>query len=208
MHQQINFYQAEFSGEQHLFSAATLLIAFGAITLVMLLTFLFASEKLSALENEVQIVSNQETAAVNRLQSLGPVIAAAGTDKLWADQLDDAVRSLEAKQLVLTLVRGKTLGDTQGFSRHLRSLAQQDIDGLWLTHIGLSQPGDKTRIEGKALRAELVPIYLQNLADERPFATQRFQQFQIQGDNELTSGIVTFSMNNDADQNARVVVSR
>lgn len=208
MHQQINFYQTEFRANQNIFCAAMLLKALGAIALVMLLTFWFATAKLNGIERELQIVSGQQTAAMQRLQNLRPVISAVGADKSWAEQLDDAMRSLEAKQLVLSLVQGTTLGDTQGFSRHLRSLARQDVDELWLTYIGLSQPGDKARLEGKALRAELVPIYLQNLADEPPFASRRFHQFQIEGAEDSTPDVVTFSMNSDAELTAEGMVSR
>jgi len=76
----------------------------------------------------------------------------------------------------------------------LRSLALRDTDGLWLTHISLSALGDKTRLEGKALRADLVPAYLQSLAEEPPFAAQRFHQFQIEGPEKPNGGNVTFSM--------------
>ena len=35
---------------------------------------------------------------------------------------------------------------------------RQAIDGLWLTHISLSAMGDKTRLEGRAIRAELIRL--------------------------------------------------
>ncbi len=198
MHQQINFYQSEFRREQQFFSAATLLMACGAFMLVMLLSYAIAMQKLNSIENTLQIVSSQEAAAVERLEKIGPIIADLSGEKTWTERLDIATHSLEEKQLALSLVQGSTLGDTQGFSRHLRSLALQDTDGLWLTQIRLSALGDNTRLEGKALRADLVPAYLQSLAEEPPFATQRFHQFQIVGPDSATGSIVTFSMNSDA----------
>ncbi len=198
MHQQINFYQTEFRREQQFFSAATLLMTCGAIMLAMLLTYVIALQKLNSIESTVQIVSSQEAAAVERLEKIAPIMTALSGEKTWTERLDIATHSLEEKQLALSLVQGSTLGDTQGFSRHLRSLALQDTDGLWLTQIRLSALGDNTRLEGKALRAELVPAYLQSLAEEPPFATQRFHQFQIVGPDSATGSIVTFSMNSDA----------
>ncbi len=194
MRQQINFYNAEFSAGPKIFGAATLLIGCGVILLAMALTYVFAERQASGIASKLQIVRNQEKAAIERLQNLRPTITAVSGEKTWAERLEEATHSLREKQLVLSLVQGSTLGDTQGFSRHLRSLALRDTDGLWLTHISLSALGDKTRLEGKALRAELVPAYLQSLAEEEPFATQRFYQFQIDGSEEPTGGIVTFSM--------------
>lgn len=198
MHQQVNFYQAEFRVREQIFSATTILMACGAVMLTMFITYVFATQKVSSIESELRIVVGQQSVAIERLEKLRPVIAAVSGEKTWSDRLDDATRSLEEKQLVLSLVQGSTLGDTQGFSRYLRSLARQDTDGLWLAQISLSALGDKTRLEGKALRAELVPVYLQSLAEEPPFAAQRFHQFQINGSEEPSGGIVTFSMNSES----------
>lgn len=208
MHQQINFYQAEFRHDRQIFGAITLLQAAGIVIVAMLLSYVFATQKLGSIDRELQIVSSQEAAAIDRLQKLRPLVSTVYGGKTWPEKLDEATRTLEEKQLVLSLVQGKALGDTQGFSRYLRSLARQDTDGLWLTHISLSALGDKTRLEGKALRAELVPAYLQNLADEIPFATQRFHQFQIDGAEEPTDGIVTFSMNSQTQLIAGLAESR
>ena len=109
---------------------------------------------------------------------------------------------------MLGLVQGSTLGDTLGFSRYLGSLARQDTEGLWLTQIQLSALGDKNQLQGKALRAELVATYLQNLTEEPAFSAQRFNQFQIDGPEQTRAGIVTFSMNSEAQLDAGMADSR
>jgi hypothetical protein len=197
MQQQINFYQDGFRFAQQIFGAKTLLIGCGVIMLAMLATYVFALYKQSSVSSQLQVVNDQEKAAIARLENLRPTIAAAGGGKNLSEQLEDATHLLREKELVLSLVRGSTLGDARGFSRYLRSLARQDTDGLWLTHIGLSAQGDKTQLQGQALRAELVPAYLQSLAEETPFAEQRFHQFQIDGPEEPTGRTVTFSMISD-----------
>ncbi len=197
MQQQINFYQDGFRFAQQIFGAKTLLIGCGVIMLAMLATYVFALYKQSSVSSQLQVVNDQEKAAIARLENFRPTIAAAGGGKNLSEQLEDATHLLREKELVLSLVRGSTLGDARGFSRYLRSLARQDTDGLWLTHIGLSAQGDKTQLQGQALRAELVPAYLQSLAEETPFAEQRFHQFQIDGPEEPTGRTVTFSMISD-----------
>ena len=194
MRQEINFYNAEFSTGPQIFGAATLLIGCGIILLAMALSYVFALRQQSGITSDLQIVRNQEKAAIERLQNIGSAITAVSGEKTWTERLEESRRALREKQLVLSLVQGSTLGVTQGFSGHLRSLALRDTDGLWLTHISLSALGDKTRLEGQALRADLVPAYLLSLAEEPPFAAQRFHQFQIEGSEEPTSDIVTFSM--------------
>lgn len=208
MQQQINFYRDEFRSEDQIFCATTLLKFCGAVLLAMLLTYAFAVQKVDGIENESKIIAMQETAAVERLVKIRPIISSIGGERTWSERLDDATRSLEEKQLVLSLLQGSSLGDTKGFSRHLRSLARQHMDGLWLTHINLSALGDRTRLDGKALRGELVPVYLQNLAEEPPFAEQRFNRFQINGSEEPGSSIVTFSVDSEAELIAGLVNSQ
>jgi hypothetical protein len=208
MQQQINFYQDRFRFARKIFGAKTLLIGSGVIMLAMLVTYVFALNKLSNVSSQLQIVSGQEKAAVERLQNLRPTIAGVSGEKNLSERLEDATHLLREKELVLSLVRGSTLGDARGFSRYLRSLANRDTDGLWLTHISLSGLGDKTQLQGQALRAELVPAYLQSLAEEPPFAEQRFHQFQIDGPEEPTGRTVTFSMTSDTELFAKAVDSQ
>lgn len=196
MNQQLNFYQAEFCSREQLFGAMTVLKLCGVLVLAMVLTSTLAARKVRSSESEFQTIILQEKAAVERLEKLQPLLGADGGSQTWAARLEKATNSLEQKKLVLSLVQGSTLGDTKGFSRYLKSLARQDTNELWLTQIDLSALGDRTRLEGKSLRAELVPAYLQNLAEEPPFAQQRFHQFQINGAEGFRGGVVTFSMDN------------
>ena len=204
MHQQINFYRAEFRHSEATFGASSIAAGCAAIVVAMLVVYVFAMGQLSGIDNELQIVSQQEDAALRRLEQMQPLIGSLSGEQTWAQRLDDATRSLEEKQLVLSLVQGSTLGDTLGFSRYLRSLARQDTDGLWLTRISLSALGNRNRLQGKALRAELVATYLQRLANGGSFARQRFNQFQIEGPEDGETA-VTFSMNSDDELIANVV---
>lgn len=182
-----------------------LLQASATITLAMLLGYAFSAQQLETFELELQSVARQETAAVARLERLQPVIAAISDGKSWLERLDDATRLLEEKQLVLSLVQGSSFGDTRGFSRHLRSLARLKVDGIWLTGIRFSALGDSTRLQGRALRPGLVPAYLQYLAEEPPFSTQRFHKFQIDSVEGQSSGSVSFSVSSDAEFLAQAV---
>lgn len=195
MNQQINLYQVQYRPQTRMFPALFMLKATGVALIAMLLFYGFAQQHLNSIEQELAIVTRQESVALERLERVGPLINAMTGETNWSQQLDDSLRMLQERQAVLNLIQGSTLGDTKGFSRHLRALARQDIEGIWLTHIVLSALGDKTRLEGRAIRAELIPLYVQDLTDEEPFAKQRFQRFQIDSppeDDEETA--LKFSM--------------
>jgi len=197
MKQQINLYQAQYRPETRMFPAGIMLQATGVLLLAMLLMYGFAQHRLGNIERELDVMANQESAALDRLQKIGPLITSMTGETNWAEQLDDSLRLLAERQAVLELIRGSTLGETQGFSRHLRALARQDVDGIWLTHILLSGRGDKTRLEGRAIRAELIPLYVQELTAETAFSAQRFHRFQIESPTDDGETALRFSMNSD-----------
>lgn len=197
MNQQINLYQAQYRPQMRIFPAGTMLRATGILLLAMLVMYGFAQHRLGNIEQELGIMALQESAAIDRLQNIGPLITSVTGEMNWADQLDDSLRLLAERQAVLELVQGSTFGETQGFSRHLRALARQDVEGIWLTHIILSGLGDKTRLEGRAIRAELIPLYVQDLTAEAAFASQRFNRFQI--DNPADDGEIGLQFSMDSD---------
>lgn len=198
MNQQINLYQAQFQPQSRVIPAWFMLQATGILLLAMLLTYGFAQQRISGIEQELEVVARQESAALERLQNIGPLIKAVTGEKNWSEQLDDSLRMLAERQAVLNLIQGTTLGDTLGFSRHLRALARQDVEGVWLTSLALSAQGDKTRLEGRAIRAELIPVYVQDVTAETPFAEQRFHRFRIDNPADDNEAALHFSMNSDA----------
>jgi hypothetical protein len=163
----------------------------------MVLMYVFAQQRIASVEQELAIVARQESVVLERLQNIGPLINAVTGETNWSEQLDQSLQMLAERQAVLNLIQGSALGDTKGFSRHLRALSRQGIDGLWLTHIALSAMGDKTRLEGRAIRAGLIPLYVQGLATEAPFAEQRFHHFQIDSPDDDGDTSLSFSMDSD-----------
>jgi MSHA biogenesis protein MshJ len=212
MQQQINFYRSEFRAKKKQFGSGPMLVVSGVFVVAMIAAALYATYELTAIKSQLKTAKGQEKAATERLENFQPNAASGSGDKSWEEQLEEAKRSLRDQQLVLTMVRDSAWGDIDGFSRHLRSLARQKTDGLWLSYIRLSALGDNTQLEGQALRAELVPLYLQGLALEEPFAAQRFNQFQIDrpeeedgGAKQASGDLVTFSMNSDSQLLAEII---
>lgn len=192
--QQINLYRPEFRPETNTFQSTFIFQAAGILVIALLLMYGFARQEISGVGDELEIVVRQETVALERLQNIRPLITAVTGEQSWSAQLEEAARTLAERQAVLSMIQGTSLGDTKGFSRHLRALARQDVDGVWITHVVLSALGDKTRIDGRAVRAELIPLYVQDLTAEPAFAQQRFHRFQIDNPVNHEETALTFSM--------------
>jgi len=198
MPQQVNFYQPQFRERPVPLPSGMLLQAVGAVFLAMLMIYAFATNRVTAVATEMQVIEAQEAAAVERLGNLRATIRSVIGEKSWAERLDEATRELDEREESLRLISGTALGDADGFSRHLEALARQSMDGLWLTQISLSAKGDRTWLQGESRRADLVPLYLQNLADEQPFAKQRFYRLNINRDEDETRNTLAFVVTSDS----------
>lgn len=194
MDQQINLYTAEFRPETNAFQSMFMFQAVGILVFSLLCISLYARHEVNGVDREIELVGQLEAAAIERLQSVGPLIASITGERTWAEQLEEATRTLGERQAVLNLIRSTSLGDTDGFSGQLEALARQDIDGIWLTRIVLAGRNRSTRIEGRTYRAELIPAYVQSLTDEAAFSDLRFHRFQIDSPLEDDGSALTFSM--------------
>ncbi len=65
----------------------------------------------------------------------------------------------EAVRQLVDQVRSGALGSREGYASYLIVLASISEDGLWLTHVAVSNAGKAVRISGRALRNESVMRY-------------------------------------------------
>ncbi len=139
----------------------------------------YASNRIDALQADIEFSSRQEAIALRHLEEAGQTIRHAIGAESWDSRREALERDLREKQAMLTLLQGQQLGETGGFSPHLRALSRQDIDGIWLTGINLRAAANNTRLTGLTVKAELVPAYIQLLTQEAPFEEEGFQEFRI-----------------------------
>lgn len=190
LRQDVNFYQQRFRERSVTLPARMLLQVAAMVVVTLVLLSSYATYRVNDVQSDLELIAQQERTAVNRLGTLRETIAEVVGETSWAERLDVAGAELSRKEASLRLIGGTELGDADGFARHLKSLARQSMAGLWLTNIALSARGDRVWLQGEALRADLVPTYLQNLADEEPFEAQRFHRLEI---DEKAGGAQTVS---------------
>ncbi|MGB5247673.1 MAG: PilN domain-containing protein [Woeseia sp.] len=197
LRQNVNFYQLRFRERAVRLPAAMLLQTTAMVIATMLLLSSYAAYQVAGVQSDLELIAQQEHAAVKRLETLRTTIADVIGETSWAERLDVASTALAQKEASLRLIAGTELGDASGFARHLKSLARQTTTGLWLTNIALSARGDRIWLQGEALRADLVPTYLQNLADEEPFESQRFHRLEIDKATAEDARTVSFVVTSD-----------
>jgi hypothetical protein len=189
MYQQINLYQPIFRKQRQIFSAATMAQALGVITAALLAIYSYASVKVSALEAEVVQLEGRETALMTQLARMDPALGANRRAELEAE-LTRLNATLEGQQRLIDELRKQPLGDADGFSAYLAALGRQRTAELWLTAFAINGGTGAIELEGRTLRPELVPEYMQRLGHEAALSAQVFDSFELERDTE--TGEATF----------------
>lgn len=96
--------------------------------------------------------------------------------------LEGEVRRLEsdlkAVRDSMSVLEGGALGNREGFSGYLRAFSQQALDGLWLTGFSVDGAGE-VAIQGRVLRPDLVPAYIQKLNNEPALKGRAFSALEV-----------------------------
>ena len=131
-----------------------------------------SAEVAASLEAEVAAARDRVAALESR--------AAAEPDPRLAVRID-ALRSERAEHArVLEALEGTQAGTRRGLSPLLEGLARRDRESVWLQRIAIANGGRRLALEGGALDAEQVPVWLSGLSGEAAFSGKEFRTFQIE----------------------------
>lgn len=182
MRQQVNLFQPMFRRQEKRFSAKTLLGLFAAAAIFFTSVYGYARWNVHNLEARLVELQQQYQAELKRVDDLGRQFPLRRQSQQLQAQLDKLRNEQSAKEKLITVLRGKTLGNTDGFSGHLEAMARQNIHGMWLTRFHISGDGQQVDIQGNSLNPEYVPRFLQQLSDEDVFEGTEFRVFRMQRD--------------------------
>ena len=179
MNQQVNLYHPIFRKEEKKFSAATMLQA-GLIVLTgVAVMYGYAAWRTHALHAQQQDINAQYVAALARLNEVSTKLPIRPAGMRLEQDVRDLERRIEAIRAIRTVARRDLFKGNAGYSDLLLALARQSTAGLWITGLTIRGAGDSVVLAGRTQSAELVPGYLQRLANERTLAGQQFEIFQM-----------------------------
>lgn len=114
--------------------------------------------------------------------------------KTASSVLDNEVQRLEAQlksaRDSMAVLESGALGNRDGFARYLQAFARQSLDGLWLTGFTVGGSGEVS-IQGRVLRPELVPAYIQRLNGEPALKGREFAALELRRPPPVTDAAVT-----------------
>ena len=185
MSQQINLYNPALLPKPDAFSGRMILITLSTLCVALLLAFAasawLASRAVSREQLSASTLAQLQTEITRLSQETG--------GRKPSSQLSAELLSLDAllaqHNEVIAVLKSGVLGDTKGVSEYFRAFARQGVDGLWLTGFTVVGAGKDISIEGRTLRADLVPLYIQRLGREDALRGHGFATLSVQPPPEI-----------------------
>lgn len=189
MKQQINLYQPIFRTQKNIFSALAIAEMCGLVIVGLLIMYGYAAWEVHGLKTEVSKFNEQRDAALSKTDALREQFPGRQKSKQLEEEIERLTAELLARQRIAEILSGGRLGNTEGFSDYLEALARRHVQGTWLTGINISHGGQTISIAGSTLVPDLVPVYLQRLADETVFSGLSFNVMHMERASEESTKV-------------------
>jgi hypothetical protein len=180
MRQQINLYNPAFEEKRALMSLKGAVAGWVVIAALVVVFAGFQMISLRSVEQQERELARQVAAAQADAQRLGGEMASRRHDPRITEEVTRLEGEVSGRQEVMNILRSGGLGDTRGFSDHLKAFARQSFEGVWLTGLSIATAGRDVSIEGRALQAAYVPSYLKRLNGENAMQGHPFSELLIQ----------------------------
>lgn len=179
MSQQINLFDERFRKQKRLLCARTMVQALAAVFVIA-----FAFQQLYAYQSrslQATLAQNDKRAGELRDQTIrfAKEFTAQGRSAALTDEIARVEGQLRARRGLLAAMQSGAGGNVQGFSPYLAALARQTMNGVWLTGIDIGGASGDLVLKGRVLDSTLVPAYLRQLRQERPFAERSVRELRV-----------------------------
>ena len=179
MSQQINLFNPQFELKQHHMSARTASLALGALALILLAVGVLAQQAMAGLEQrEAGVKAALAQGEAKRDQTLRE-FPPRKKDPALAQELAAVEAQRQLLQDASNVLASGKLGNTLGYAGYFRALAQARVEGVWLTNINIAGAGSELGLQGRALRASLLPAYITRLGQQDMLAGKSFASLDI-----------------------------
>lgn len=179
MSQQINLYNPALERKRDPLSLQGLTVAWSSAIALVVIAAAVGGFRVSALQAELEKESAARSRAQAEMSRLSAQFAARSRDAALAAEMARLEAEVAGRTEVMQTLRGGIIGNTDGFSAYLRAFARQSFEGMWLTGFTLAGAGQDVELEGRALRPELVPDYVQRLNREAVLKGHAFSELQM-----------------------------
>lgn len=95
------------------------------------------------------------------------------------NEIEQVQNTLRRRDEMSRLLEAAVAGGQEGFAEHLRGLARQVPEGLWLTNIAITAAGGDVEIRGSLIDIAALPEYIKRLGEEKTFRGRSFSALTL-----------------------------
>ena len=168
MSRQINLYSPAFRHQAKKFSAVWTVAAVVAISAGMSAYYACDTQRLRGLSAR----RSEAEAQLKQLREQLVALSKGGQrtkNKALEDQVARGENLLRSRQELFGRLQSGEIGNRDGYAKFLAALARQRVEGVWLTGVEISGPGNDFALDGRAIRADLLPGFIKMLRNEEAF---------------------------------------
>jgi hypothetical protein len=178
--QQINLYNPALEARRSALSFKGAVAGWVAIAVLVIAVAAYQTIRVRSVEQQERELAPQLAAAQAEALRLGSAMGSRRHDSRITEEIARLEAEVKGRQEVMQVLGSGGLGDTRGFSDHLKAFARQSFEGVWLTGLSIATAGRDVSVEGRALQAAYVPGYLKRLNGESAMQGHPFSELVIQ----------------------------
>jgi hypothetical protein len=179
MSQQINLFNPVFLQKGKHFSSVAMAQALAVLVVGASVIGGYTSYQMGVVKREAGMTTTRLKTAQAQLDT----VANQGVPKEKSKALEEELRTAEAdirsEQKVIEFLKTGEFGNTRGYSEYFKAFGRQIGSGIWLTGFTIMGPGTDIGVQGRALRADMVPAYLGRLKNEPVFRGKSFAAIEM-----------------------------
>ncbi|WP_374360355.1 MSHA biogenesis protein MshI [Pseudoduganella danionis] len=179
MSQQINLYNPAFEPQKNYATTPVVVGVLAATVLTLTCLTLLAKNQLAATTAQAQQVKAVLASREASKAAATAAFVAPRKSEALQQELELARSGLSNLQKVAGILEQGQAGGVRGYSPYLRALARRSSDGLWLTGVQIQGNGDSILLQGRTLKAALLPPYLASLSAESVLRGKKFAQLEL-----------------------------
>ncbi|ACT48110.1 putative mannose-sensitive agglutinin (MSHA) biogenesis protein MshI [Methylotenera mobilis JLW8] len=179
MSQQINLVNLALIKQKQFLTLNSIAVILGVITIAMLTYYAYVKSEVNSLSMQRQQVANELIKIQTELKAITALHMPRDKDNALEKQIEALEESEKIHQKILNTLRQSSNMPTNSYAALMRAFAKQNIEGLWLTGFSVDSQTDTLNIQGRALRGDLVPQYINGLSNEPALKGKLFSGLNI-----------------------------
>lgn len=177
--QEVNLYLPHLQPKVDYLAPGVVVRGLAALLLIMVATACFDVVQNIQLQQQLDDERMQVDQLADQIEAVKeqlPESQAARLDK----EIQQLGREVKRRKAISRLIDGQSIGNTDGFSEQLQSLARESSAQLALTGFEFSSGGDVVSLQGETRHPESVPYYVARLRDSDSFSNSLFGTLSIE----------------------------